>query len=105
MTRGRPTEFVMRVAVAKLRELSLQPFATGCVEGQLLQIPDRVNAPEQPDHEDTRDNEPNWPAFRLHVECSTSSQQRRFDTMARSKKSVNRRGFLKGAAAGAAAGA
>src|SRR5207302_9775361 len=50
-----------------------------------------------------RPNKPDWTTIRLHVECSPS-QQRRLCIMPSSKKgSINRRRFLKGAAAGAAA--
>src|SRR5262245_7922668 len=97
----------MSVSVAKLCELSGHTSARSCVQLVLLGVRVNVQPPRYCDQRNNRGDQPNWPPIRLHVECSPSSQQRRFHTMPRSKKAVgekvNRRGFLKGAAAGAAA--
>src|SRR5215510_282086 len=115
----------MSVSVAKFCELSGHTSARSCVQLVLLRIRVNVQRPRYRDQRDNRGDQPNWPPIRLHVECSPSSQQRRFHTMPRSKKgvgeparskevakrrseairtvgptlskgSVNRRGFLKG---------
>src|SRR6185436_6773902 len=88
----------------ELRKHSGHVCACRVVQITRFEIGVNIHAPNETDEGYNRRAAPDWPPIRLHVECSPSSQQRRFHTMPRSKKgSVNRRGFLKGAAAGAAA--
>src|SRR5262245_11680627 len=96
----------MGVSITEPRELPRQRGARPIIQLAALDVCEDVQSPQQPRQDGCCADQPNWPPRRLHVECSPSSQQRRFHTMPRSKKgSVNRRGFLKGAAASAAASA
>src|SRR5262249_50168960 len=97
----------MRDPIGELCKLAGHCRARVRIQSDSFRIRVEIKSPQTHDNRDCRDAPPDWPPIRLHVKCTPSSQQRSFRTMPRSRKTeakpVNRRGFLKGAAAGAAA--
>src|SRR5207248_3104414 len=93
----RSADFIVSVAIGKRCKRARRCGASRGIEISPFGIRVDVKTPQDCDRGNDRNRQPNWPTIGLHVECSQSSQQRRFLTMPRSKKgSINRRGFLKG---------